>query len=110
MEYEDIMDKPFGKSKITRRLLEAQPCPICSAGLSDDQMQELADVVESEVKAEYPDVADRMFELWRKDIEDRTYEDVVFLCEKCNKASMLWWELIEVYAISELGAKYSAEL
>lgn len=106
----EVMDKPFGKSEITRRLFEGLPCPICTTGLSDDQMQELADAVENEVKAEYPDVADRMFEIWRKNIDDRTYEEVVFLSEDCYGATELWWELLEEYAIGELGAKYYAEL
>ena len=47
------MDKKFGKSALTRRVLEELPNPICSAGLSDFQMQELADCVESEVISEY---------------------------------------------------------
>lgn len=106
----DVMDKPFGKSEITRRLFEGLPCPICTTDITDSQMQELANYVESEVRAEYPDVADRMFEIWSIDIDERTYEDTVFISEECDEATALWWELLEEYAISDLGAKYYAEL
>lgn len=49
MESDDIMDKKFGKSALTRRVLEELPNPICSAGLSDFQMQELAGTIEGAI-------------------------------------------------------------
>lgn len=104
MDYENIMDKKFGKSALTRRQLEELPHPICSAGLSDLQMQELADCVESEVISEYPDVSYAMFQIWRK--EHQTDEDIEFLFDRCRNASKLWWILVEEYAIEKIGAKY----
>lgn len=104
MEYDDIMDKKFGKSALTRRVLEELPNPICSAGLSDFQMQELADCVESEIISEYPEVSYAMFQIWRK--EHQTDEDKKFLSNRCRKASKLWLILIEEYAIEKIGAKY----
>lgn len=104
MEYDEIMDKKFGKSALTRRQLEELPHPICSAELSDFQMQELADCVESEVIEKHPDVSYAMFQIWRK--EHQTDEDREFLFDRCGKASKLWWILIEEYAIEKLGAKY----
>lgn len=104
MEYEDIMDKKFGKSALTRRVLEELPHPICSAGLSDIQMEELADCVDNEVIEKYPEVAYAMFQIWRK--EHQTDEDRNFLFDRCRSASKLWWILVEEYAIEKLGAKY----
>lgn len=52
MESDDIMDNKFGKSALTRRVLEELeelPNPICSAGLSDFQMQELAGTIEGAI-------------------------------------------------------------
>ena len=104
MEQDNIMDKKFGKSAITRRLLEGQPKPICTAGLTDENMQELADFVESEVLKKYPEVAYAMFQIWRK--EHQTDEDRKFLFDRCGNASIFWWVLIEQYATENLGAKY----
>lgn len=106
---DEVMDKEFGKSEITRRLFEELPCPICTTNLTDEQMEELANFVENEVRAEYPEVADRMFELWQK--EERTEEEIDFLSKnECDKANGLWWELIEEYAVGQLGAKYYEDL
>ena len=107
MEYDDIMDKKFGKSALTRRVLEELPnpiCSVCSEGLSDFQMQELADCVENEVISKYPEVAYAMFQIWRK--EHQTDEDKKFLSNRCRNASKLWLILIEEYAIEKIGAKY----
>ena len=104
MEQDNIMDKKFGKSALTRRLLEELPHPICSAGLSDIQMEELADCVDNEVIEKYPEVAYAMFQIWRK--EHQTDEDRKFLFDRCGNASIFWWVLIEQYATEKLGAKY----
>lgn len=104
MDYENIMDKKFGKSALTRRMLEELPHPICSAGLTDIQMEELADCVDNEVIEKYPEVAYAMFQIWRK--EHQTDEDKNFLFGRCRNAIKLWLLLIEKYAIKKLGAKY----
>jgi hypothetical protein len=104
MDYENIMDKKFGKSALTRRVLEELPHPICSAGLTDIQMEELADCVDNEVIEKYPEVSYAMFQIWRK--EHQTDEDRNFLFDRCRNASKLWWILVEEYAIEKIGAKY----
>ena len=106
---DEVMDKEFGKSDITRRLFEGLPCPICTTNLTDEQMEELANFVENEVRAEFPEVADRMFEIWCR--EERTEEENDFLNnDECDRANELWWKLIEEYAVGQLGAKYYEDL
>lgn len=103
-----VFDKKFGKSGITRRLFEELPCPICTTDLTDDQMQELADFVEREVCEEYPEVADRMFELWKK--EELSEEEIEYFYSECYRANELWWKSLEEYAVEILGAKYYEDL
>lgn len=104
MNRNEIMYKKFGVSEITRGLFEILPCPICMTDATDEQMEKLADYVEAEVRNEYPEIADRIFELWQK--EELTQEERDFLDTTCYKAIELWWEVLEEYAIGILGAKY----
>ena len=107
---DEVMDKEFGKSEITRRLFEELPCPICTTDLTDEQMEELANFVENEVRAEFPEVADRMFELCTKE-EVLTDDELDFLnSRECEKANELWWKILEDYAVGTLGAKYYEDL
>jgi hypothetical protein len=104
MKKENYMTKTFGTSEITRELLEGLPCPIRTDGITDKQMQEMADSVEDEMRYSYPKVADKMFELWKK--EKRTDEEQDFLDFDCGRAEELWLDLIERYAVRVIGAKY----
>ena len=61
---EDFMLKRFGASSINREMFE--DCfeqPINLENVSDSDMQNLADEVESIVREKYPDVADTLFKL-----------------------------------------------
>ena len=102
------MTKAFGKSLITRELFEGLPSPICTDGITDKQMQELADSVEEEVRDRYPDVADQMFELWMQ--EERTDDEQDFLDFECYQAEELWWDMVEKVAAGEIGMKYYEDM
>lgn len=103
------MTKAFGASEITRELFEGLPSPICTDGITDKQMQELADEVEAEVRDRYPEVADKMFELWKKE-EDLTDEEQDFLDFECDQAEELWWDMVEKVAVGEIGMKYYEDM
>ena len=103
------MTKAFGASEITRELFEGLPSPICTDGITDKQMQELADEVEAEVRDRYPEVADKMFELWAKE-EELTDEEQDFLDFECDRAEELWWDTVEKVAVGEIGMKYYEDM
>ena len=105
---ENYMTKAFGVSDITRELLEGLPCPICTDGITDKQMQKLADSVEAEVRDRYPEVADKMFELWKK--EELTDEEQDFLDFECDQAEELWWDMVEKIAVGEIGMRYYEDM
>ena len=108
MRTENYMTKAFGASEITRELFEGLASPICTDGITDKQMQELADKVEAEVRDNYPEIADKMFELWKK--EDRTEEEYDFLEFECYQAEELWWDMVEKIAVGEIGMKYYEDM
>jgi ribosome assembly protein YihI (activator of Der GTPase) len=103
------MNKPFGMTAITRQDLEDMPCPIMASELTDEQMQELANIVEMEVRDRYPEVADKMFELWKKE-EELTDEEQDFLDFECDRVEELWWDLVEKVAVGEIGMKYYEDM
>ena len=103
------MTKAFGASEITRELFEGLPSPICTDGITDKQMQELADEVEAEVRDRYPEVADKMFELWKKE-EELTDEEQDFLDFECDQAEELWWDMVEKIAVGDIGMKYYEDM
>ena len=70
---EDFMLKRFGASGINREMFE----PINLENVSDSEMQNLADEVESIVREKYPDVADTLFKLMSK--EGLTDEEIDYL-------------------------------
>jgi hypothetical protein len=72
-------------------------------------MQELADEVEAEVRDRYPEVADKMFELWKKE-EELTDEEQDFLDFECDQAEELWWDMVEKVAVGEIGMKYYEDM
>lgn len=107
------MNKAFGLTAITRQDLEDMPCPIMASELTDEQMQDLADYVESDVKREFPDVADEMFRLWGKSINGEVFTDEerdFLITNDCEKANAYWWSAIEEYAVKELGASYYEDI
>ena len=109
MNTENNLTKTFGVSEISRELLEGLPCPICTDGVTDEQMQELADSVEAEVRDRYPEIADKMFELWKKG-DEMSYEELELLYYEYFRADELWWELLEQYAIVDLGMEYYEDM
>lgn len=106
------MNKAFGQTAITRQDLEDMPCPIMASEITDEEMEMLADYVEFDVRNEFPDVADKMFRLWRKSIngEEYTQDERTFLNTECDKANAYWWSAIEDYAVNELGAPYYEDI
>ena len=108
MKTENYMTKAFGASGITRELFEGLPCPICTDGVTDKQMQELADNADAEVRDRYPEVADKMFELWNK--EELTDEERDFLDFECDDAEEFWREMVEKIAVVDIGMKYYEDM
>ena len=70
------MTKRFGASGINRDMFtDCFEGVINMEYVSDEAMQKLADDVESVVRQQFPDVADKMFELWQKDdLTDEEYD------------------------------------
>ena len=62
------MLKRFGASGINRDMFtDCFEGVINMENVSDEAMQKLADDVESVIRQQFPDVTDKMFELWQKD-------------------------------------------
>ena len=92
---EDFMTKEFGASGINREMFE--DCfeqPINMKNVSDSDMQKIADECENIVREKYPDVADKMFELWTK--ENITDEEIDYLAVNVNTngAWDLYWDTL----------------
>ena len=98
------MTKTFGRSATTRQDFEDMPYPICAKNITDEQMEKLTKEVEDEVISKYPDVAEKMFTLWRAEVN--TDEETDFLMNECSDAEDLWWSLLQSNAINNYGAKY----
>lgn len=98
------MTKTFGRSATTRQEFEDLPYPICTKNITDEQMEKLTKEVEDEVISKYPDVAEKMFTLWRAEVN--TDEEVEFLMNECSDAEDLWWSILQFNAINYYGAKY----
>ena len=98
------MTKTFGRSATTRQDFEDMPYPICAKNITDEQMEKLTKEVEDEVISMYPDVAEKMFTLWRAEVN--TDEEVEFLMNECSDAEDIWWNLLQFNAINNYGAKY----
>lgn len=107
MTKEDL-NKEFGKTKINRQIFEDMSYPICTENITDEQMSELAHYVENEIRNKYPDVANRMFDIFVKN--SISEDESNFLYNECAKANTFYWYLLEVYAISVLGAKYYEDM
>jgi hypothetical protein len=96
---EDFMLKRFGASGINREMFE--DCfekPINMENVSDSEMQNLADEVESIVREKYPDIVNEMFRIWTK--EDMATEDEIdYLAIKCCDAWQEYWDTLFRLAI-----------
>ena len=102
------MTKTFGRSATTRQEFEDMPYPICAKNITDEQMEKLTKEVEDEVISKYPDVAEKMFTLWRAEVN--TDEEIDFLMNECSDAEDLWWSLLQFNAINNYGAKYYKDI
>jgi hypothetical protein len=105
---EDKMTKTFGKSNLTRQVLEDMPNPVNTDSITDEQMEELAEYVEGEISRKYPSISEKFFEFRRIGVRGyKSRADYNFLYTiDADRASVLFWELLEWYAIERLGAKY----
>ena len=101
------MTKTFGRSATTRQDFEDMPYPICTKNITDKQMEKLTKEVEDIVISKYPDVAEKMFTLWKAGTN--TDEEIEFLISECSDAEDYWWNLLQLNAIN-YGAKYYEDM
>ena len=104
----EYVTKTFGRSATTRQEFEDMPYPICTKNITDEQMEKLVKEVEDEVVSKYPDVAEKMFTLWRAGTN--TDEEIDFLMNECSDAEDIWWSLLQFNAINNYGAKYYCDI
>lgn len=90
------MRKKFGASGINRDMfLDCFEKPIHLENVSDEDMQTLANDVESKVREAYPNDADDLFRLWAKEnLTDKEYDMVAV---KYNAAWNLYWDLLKAF-------------
>lgn len=102
----DYMTKRFGASGINREMFtDCFEGVISMDKVSDEAMQKLADEVESVVRQQFPDVADKMFELWTKDdLTDDEYD--MMAIGKYKAAFDIYWEQLGSFAIKAGGEIY----
>ena len=93
----DFMTKKFGASGINREMFtDCFEGAINMENVSDEAMQKLADDVESVVRQQFPDVADKMFDLWQKDdLTDDEY-DKMAVGEYKEVFNTFWAELAKI--------------
>ena len=102
------MTKTFGRSATTRQDFEDMPYPICTKNITDEQMEKMVKEVEDEVISKYPDVSEKMFALWRE--STNTDEEIDFLMNECSNAEDYWWNILQLNAINNYGAKYYEDM
>lgn len=102
----DYMTKRFGASGINREMFtDCFGQVIRMDNVSDKAMQKLADEVESVVRQQFPDVADKMFELWqRDDLTDDEYD--MMAVGEYKEAFDIYWEQLGSFAIKADGEIY----
>ena len=105
---ESYMTKTFGRSETTRQEFKDMPYPICTKNITDEQMEKLVKEVEDEVISKYPDVAEKMFELWIAGTN--TDEEIDFLMNECSDAEDYWWNILQFNALNNYGAKYYEDM
>ena len=94
----EMMTQTFGASGINREMFE--DCfeqPINMENVSDSEMEKLADEVESIVREKYPDEADTLFRLWKK--EELTDEDIDYLAINIKETWDFYWDILFRLAI-----------
>lgn len=97
MKSENFMTKRFGVSGINRDMFtDCFEEVINMENVSDEAMQKLADDVESVVRQQFPDVADKMFELWQKDDMTDDEYDMLAVGEYKEAFDTYWTELAKV--------------
>ena len=90
----NYMTKRFGASGINREMFtDCFGVIISMDNVSDEAMQKLADEVESVVRQQFPDVADKMFELWQKDDMTDDEYDMMAVGEYKGAYDTFWAEL-----------------
>lgn len=106
MTSENFMLKRFGASGINRDMFtDCFEGVINMENVSDEAMQKLADDVESVVRQQFPDVADKMFELWQKDdLTDDEYDKMAV--GEYKAAFDTYWEQLASFAIKTGGEIY----
>ena len=100
------MLKRFGASGINRDMFtDCFEGVINMENVSDEAMQKLADDVESVVRQQFPDVTDKMFELWQKDdLTDDEYDKMAV--GEYKAAFDTYWEQLASFAIKMGGEIY----
>ena len=94
----EMMTQTFGASGINREMFE--DCfeqPINMENVSDSEMEKLADEVESIVREKYPDEADTLFRLWKK--EELTDEEIDYLATNIKETWDFYWDILFRLAI-----------
>ena len=94
----EMMTQTFGASGINREMFE--DCfeqPVNMENVSDSEMQKLADEVESIVRKKYPDEADTLFRLWKK--EELTDEEIDYLAINIKETWDFYWDTLFRLAI-----------
>lgn len=106
METTNFLNKRFGASGINRDMFtDCFEGVINMENVSDEAMQKLADDVESVVRQQFPDVADKMFELWQKDdLTDDEYDKMAV--GEYKAAFDTYWEQLASFAIKMGGEIY----
>lgn len=106
MKSEDFMTKRFGASGINRDMFtDCFGVIISMDNVSDEAMQKLAEDVESVVRQQFPNVADKMFELWqRDDLTDDEYD--MMAVGEYKEAFDIYWEQLGSFAIKTSGEIY----
>ena len=103
MTMEDFMNKRFGASGINREMFtDCFVGTIRMERVSDSEMQKLADEVESTVRQQHPDVADKLFALWKRD--DLTDDEYDLMAVGSYKAAFeTYWAELGKYSVNSDG-------
>lgn len=103
----DFMTKRFGISGINRDMFtDCFEEEIRMNKVSDESMQKLAKDVESVVRQKFPDVADKMFELWQKDDMTDDEYDMLAVGEYKEAFKTFWTELAKISVTTDGNIVY----
>lgn len=103
---EDFMNKRFGASGINREMfMDCFEGVIQMDKVSDEDMQKLADEVESTVRQQHPDVADKLFALWNSDdLTDDEYD--LMAVGSFKSAFETYWAELGKFSVRADGTIY----